>query len=323
MESIGINLAQERYSGKFFSNGGHVSATIETDNVLKDDTFTRLEAQIKKNIGGLDNAHRIAILEAGLKLKPTNITNIDAQLLEGKRFSVEEWARWLSMPPHKLKEMTNATFSNIEHQNIEWAVDTITPWLTRFEQEYNRKLFRNKRQFYTKHVISGLLRGDQKSRYDSYAIGRNWGWLSANDVNDLEDRNPLPGDLGDIYLVPGNMTRAEDAGQQMQPKPEPPAEPEEDERTEELTRSAAARIVGYEYRRQGKGDFSYSTGAGFKAQLMDWMKTSQAVAEKYIAMTAHLSLIADECGATENETKAARVALLTDMVMKGATYEAE
>ena len=73
-----------------------------------------------------------------------------------------------------------------------------------------------------KRQVEGLLRGDQKSRYDAYAIGRNWGWLSANDINELEDRNPLPGDDGDIYLVPLNMTRAEDAGQQEEP--EPPAE---------------------------------------------------------------------------------------------------
>jgi len=231
MESIGINLAQEKYSGKFFSNGGHVSAVIETDNVLQDETFERLKSEIAKNIGGLDNAHRIAILESGLKLKPTNISNTDAQLIEGKRFSIEDWARWLNIPPHKLKEMARSTFSNIEHQNIEWAVDSIRPWLERFEQEYNRKLFKNKNQFYSKHVIDGLLRGDHKSRNEAYAIGRNWGWLSANDVLALEDRNPLPGDLGDIYLVPGNMTRAEDAGQQMQPEP-PPPEPDEDDEIE-------------------------------------------------------------------------------------------
>lgn len=325
MESIGINLAQEKYSGKFFSNGGHVSAVVETDNVLQDETFERLKKQINEKIGGLDNAHRIAILEAGLKLKPTNISNVDAQLLEGKRFSVEEWARWLSMPPHKLKEMSNATFSNIEHQNIEWAVDTITPWLERFEQEYNRKLFKNKKQFYTKHVVNGLLRGDQKSRYDSYAVGRNWGWLSANDVLDLEDRNPLPGDLGDIYLVPGNMTRAEDAGQQMEPEPpaEPPeeAETEDDDRALALTRAAAMRIVGYEFRRQSNGDFSYPAGDEFKNQIMDWLQTTQFVADKYINMTAYISLVADECGVPENETIEARADLLTNLVMSGGIYE--
>ena len=109
-------------------------------------------------------------MEAGVKLKPLNISNSDSQLIESKRFSVEDWARWLNMPPHKLKEMGHSTFSNIEHQNIEWVVDSIGPWLQRFEQEYNRKLFKNKKQFYTKHVVEGLLMGDQKSRYDSYAI---------------------------------------------------------------------------------------------------------------------------------------------------------
>ena len=315
MESIGINLAQEKYTGKFFSNGGHVSAVIETDNVLQDDTFARLKSEIAKNIGGLDNAHRIAILEAGLKLKPTNITNGDAQLIEGKRLSIEDWARWLNMPPHKLKEMGHSTFSNIEHQNIEWVVDSIRPWLERFEQEYNRKLFRNKNQFYTKHVVDGLLRGDHRSRNEAYAIGRNWGWLSANDVLEFEDRNPLPGDLGDIYLVPGNMTRAEDAGQQMEP--DVPAVDEDEPREMRMTRAAAGRVVGYELRQEP----GYASGQEFVEKVADWMCTTPEIAEKYARLTAHIKLLTDEACVPENGAMAAKINLLTELVMSGGEYE--
>ena len=99
MESIGINLAMEKFSATFFSNGGHISAVAETDNVLSDDSFKRLKSEINEKIGGLENAHRIALLEAGVKLKPLNITNRDTQLIESKRFSIEDWARWLNMPP--------------------------------------------------------------------------------------------------------------------------------------------------------------------------------------------------------------------------------
>lgn len=328
MESIGINLAMEKFTGTYYSNGGHISAVAETDNVLTDDAFNRLKKEINEKIGGLNNAHRIALLESGVKLVPLNLSNQDSQLIEGKRFSVEDWARWLNMPVHKLKEMSKSTFSNIEHQNIEWVVDTIRPWLVRFEQEYNRKLFKNKNLFFTKHVVDGLLRGDQQSRYDSYAVARNWGWMSANDVLALEDRNPLPGDLGDIYLVPGNMTRAEDAGQQMGQEPQQTEESEEseepsedDDRTLELTRAAAGRVVSSEFRRQNRGDFHYMKTSGFVDQVVHWMKTSKEIANKYISMTAHITLLADECGIPAQELLDARIDLLTNLVMNGGTYE--
>ena len=321
MESIGINLAQEKYSGKFFANGGHVSAVIETDSVLQEDTFTRLKAEIAAKIGGLDNAHRIAILEAGLKLKPTNITHEDAQLIEGKRLSIEDWARWLNMPPHKLKEMTHATFSNIEHQNIEYVVDTIRPWLVRFEGEYNRKLFRNKNQFYTKHVVDGLLRGDQASRNESYATARNWGWMSANDVLELEDRNPLPGDLGDIYLVPGNMTRAEDAGSLMNPEVVELPDNEDDSRETKLTRAAAGRVVGYEFRQQRAGNTDYASSCEFLDKIVEWMETTQYVAEKYAILSMRIDMLTDNAGVPEDRSMTAKIDLLTDLVMNGDENE--
>ena len=320
LESIGINLAQQKYEGKFFSNGGHISLAAETDNVLKEDTFNRLKGELNAKLMGLDNAHRIALLEAGIKLKPLNINNVDAQLLEGKRFSVEDWARWLNMPPHKLKEMTHATFSNIEHQNIEWVVDTIRPWLIRFEQEYDRKLFRQKNIFYSKHVVEGLLRGDQKSRYEAYAIARNWGWMSPNDVLELEDRNPLEGDIGDIYLVPGNMSRAEDAGEMMDPKESTSEDNGEDNSREmKLTRAAASRLVGYECRQQHKVDKVFNHEE-FSLMIMDWMATSQEVANKYIAMTRPLTLLGDD-GIPSEEAVAMRIDLLTRLVTEGS-YEA-
>jgi HK97 family phage portal protein len=325
MESIGINRAQEKYSGKFFSNGGHVSAVIETDSTLQEDTFTRLKAEVATKIGGLDNAHRIAILEAGLKLRPTNITHTDAQLIEGKRLSIEDWARWLNMPPHKLKEMTHATFSNIEHQNIEYVVDTIRPWLVRFEAEYNRKLFRNKNQFYTKHVVDGLLRGDQKSRNEAYATARNWGWMSANDVLDLEDRNPLPGDLGDIYLVPGNMTRAEDAGKLMQPDTPALTDDSGDDdsassRELSLTRAAASRVVGYEFRQQRAGKTDYASSDEFHDTVVEWMATTDEIASQYVIQAMNLNVIADDNGIPENESMDAKIDLLTQLVT-GGEYE--
>lgn len=306
MDSIGMHLAQEKYGAKFFKNGGHVSAVAETDGVLKQETFDRLKKEIAVKIGGLDNSHRIALLEAGIKLKPLNITNEDAQLIESKRFSIEEWARWLNMPPHKLKEMSHSTFSNIEHQNIEWVVDTIRPWLVRFEQEYNRKLFRQPELFYAKHVVDGLLRGDQKSRNEAYAIGRSWGWLSANEIRDLEDRNPLDADIGDTYLTPSNMQRADLVGQA-----------ESGDREQMLTAKAASRVVGYELNQIKNNNIGYFASDKFIKQVADWMATSVDVASRYAGIAGQLNLIAAESDVPKNELIQAKSSLLTEMVLNG------
>lgn len=320
LESIGLNAAQDQYASKFFRNGGNISGVVETDKVLTDPQFTRLKSEVAQKLQGMTNAHRIAILENGLKFKPMNPTHEQTQLIEARRFTVEEWARWLNMPPHKLREMTHATFSNIEHQNIEWVVDTIRPWLVRFEQEFNRKLFRKQSIFYTKHVVEGLLRGDLKSRFDAYAIARNWGWMSANDVLELEDRNPLPGKTGEIYLVPLNMQTAEEAGK---PKPEPtvPALPPAAPVTDRLARAAAERVVRFETRMLGTvGTAAYIE---VNAKVAEWMCAPQAVADSYCAAAAQLTLLADENGIAQDELQRRKVDLLVRLTLGGQDAEIE
>jgi Phage portal protein len=152
----------------------------------------------------------------------------DAQFLETRRFQVEEIARFLNMPPHKLRDLSHATFSNIEEENLEWVVDTLRPWLVRWEQELNRKLIRplERNLQFTEHLVDGLLRGNTTSRYAAYAVGRQWGWLSADDIRERENMNPLPEGQGQIYLVPLNMQPADMAEANAQPEPpSPPPEP--------------------------------------------------------------------------------------------------
>lgn len=310
VNAIGLNAAQDQYAAKFFRNGGTISGAIESPNVLKEDTFQRLKREIAEKFSGLQNAHRVAILEAGLKFNPLNPTHEEAQLIETRRFSVEEWARWLNMPPHKLKEMSKATFSNIEHQNIEWVVDTLRPWLVAFEQEFNRKLFVKQTVFYTKHVVEGLLRGDLKTRYDAYAVARNWGWMSANDVLDLEDRNPLPGDQGDMYLVPSNMQPADKVGQAPPPPPPiAPAQPaEEDEEAKALAlycRVAAERVVIF-------GERADRTAVAAKAR--EWIGCSAKTAEHFVELSLHLDLLAEEAGIGADELRRRKVDTLVSLV---------
>jgi len=312
-DAIGLNSAQDTYAAKFFRNGGNISGLVETDNVLTDPQFARLKSEIAEKLQGLTNAHRIAILEAGLKFKPMNPNHRDAQLVEARRFTVEEWARWLNMPPHKLKEMTHATFSNIEHQNIEWVVDTIRPWLVRFEQEFNRKLFRKQSMFYTKHVVDGLLRGDQKARFDAYAIARNWGWMSADDVLDLEDRNPLPDKLGEMYLVPMNMQPADKAGQDATAAPGDAPPPDDDPVAARFVRAAAERVVRFESRMLAAKGIAAYVEVG--AKVAEWMGVDQSRADRYCTAAMQLNLLAEDSGVSQEDLKLRKIELLERLVL--------
>ncbi len=198
--SIGMGIAAEQYGAEFFGNGAVFSGAIKHPATLSTDAHDRLAKSIKDK-----KKHSTLILEEGMDFKEMSIPPEDAQFIETRKFQATDIARLYRLPPHKIQILDNATFSNIEHQSIEFVTDAIRPYLIRWEQEGNRKLFtRSERQsLFLKHNIEGILRGDTKSRYDSYAIGRNWGWLSVNDIRELEDMNRVEG--GDVYLQPLNM----------------------------------------------------------------------------------------------------------------------
>jgi len=221
-ESIGAGIAQDRFAAAFFGNGAHVGGVIEqavgTKNLTPEARKVLLDDFNRKHRGA-GNAFRVEYLDGGMSFKPLNMPLTDAQFLESRRFSVQDVARWFRVPPHKLADLERATFSNIEHQSIEFVSDTIVPWCCRLEQEANAKLLgRNERAAgrYTKVNLGGLLRGDLDSRYRAYATARQWGWLSANDIRELEELNPI-GEGGDDYLVPMNMRPSDE------PMPEPAA----------------------------------------------------------------------------------------------------
>ena len=159
---------------------------------------------------GLSQSHKVALFEEGLKFQATTVPPDDAQFLETRKFQIEEIARIYRVPPHMLAQLEKATFSNIEQQEIEFVKHTLAPWVKRWEQVLNWKLLRldERRRFFTSFNMNGLLRGDTATRTEAYKAGRNWGWLSANDVLDKEDENPI-GEIGDTYLVPLNMLPAE------------------------------------------------------------------------------------------------------------------
>ena len=204
--AIGLGIASEEYGSKFFSNGARPSGILTHPNTVKNPKAVR--ESWNSAYGGSSNANRVAILEEGMTFTPLSIPNNEAQFLETRKFQVDEICRIFRVPPHLVGNLEHATFSNIEHQSIDFAVHTIRPWLVRIEQSMNRALFtdQEKGRFYVQFNIDGLMRGDYKSRMEGYAIARQNGWMSANDIRALENQNPIPQEEGgDAYLVNGNM----------------------------------------------------------------------------------------------------------------------
>lgn len=204
--AVGLSIAAEEFGSKFFSNGATPSGILTHPNTVKNPKALReswMEAY-----GGSSNANRVAILEEGMTFTRISMPNNEAQFLETRKFQVEEICRIYRVPPHMIADLEHATFSNIEHQSIDFAVHTIRPWLVRIEQSINRALFteQEKGRFYCQFNLDGLMRGSYKERMEGYAIARNNGWMSANDIRALENQNPIPEeDGGNAYLVNGNM----------------------------------------------------------------------------------------------------------------------
>lgn len=204
--AIGLGIAAEEYGSRFFQNGARPSGILTHPNTVKDPK--RLRESWNSAYGGSGNSGKVAILEESMTFTPISLPNNEAQFLETRKFQVEEICRIFRVPPHLIGNLEHATFSNIENQSIDFAVHTIRPWLVRIEQAMNRALFADseKGHFYAQFNIDGLMRGDYKSRMEGYAIARQNGWMSANDIRALENLNPIPDDEGGSqYLVNGNM----------------------------------------------------------------------------------------------------------------------
>ena len=204
--AIGLGIAAEEYGSSFFKNGARPSGVLTHPNTVKDPK--RLRESWAAAYGGSSNGSKVAVLEESMTFTPISIPNNEAQFLETRKFQVEEICRIYRVPPHMIGDLSRSTFSNIEHQSIDFAVHTIRPWLVRIEQAMNRILFpeKEKGKYYVQFNMDGLMRGDYKSRMEGYAIARQNGWMSANDIRALENMNPIPDEEGgNTYLINGNM----------------------------------------------------------------------------------------------------------------------
>lgn len=204
-EAIGLGLAAQEFGARLFSQGARPAGVLTHPGRLSEEAAKRLRVSWEEMYSGLTGAHRTAILEEGMKWESIGIPPEDAQFLQTRRFQIEEIARIYRIPPHMLGDLERATFSNVEHLSIEFVVHTMRPWFVRWEQCIHQQLFlpQEKDQYFAEFLVDGLLRGDTESRYRAYSIGRQWGWLSPNDIRELENMNPIPG--GDVYHVPLNM----------------------------------------------------------------------------------------------------------------------
>ncbi|WP_163526622.1 phage portal protein [Halobacillus ihumii] len=207
-EAIGLAKATEEFGARFFGEGATPGGIIEYPGQLDDEQFKRFKEDTREAHSGLSKSHKLMILEQGLKYHQVGIPPEDAQFLETRKFQTTEISRIYRVPPHMIGDLEKATFSNIEHQGIEFVVHTIRPWLVRWEQAIKMQLIRpeEKKKYFAEFLVDGLLRGDIKSRYEAYAIARQNGWLNADEIRDKENQNPLPeGQGGGEYLVNGNM----------------------------------------------------------------------------------------------------------------------
>ena len=205
-DAIGMGIAAQQFGAEFFGNGANMGGVLTHPGRLTDDQIKRLKDSWNRSNAGLGKSNGTAVLEEGMKYERIGIPPDAAQFLQSRRFTVEDIARAFRVPPAMLAEMSNSsTRANVEEQAISFVRDTMNPYIARFETELNRKLFREDElgTYYVRFTVDGLLRGDIKSRYSSYSIARQWGWLSVNDIRDLENLNPIEG--GDTYLSPLNM----------------------------------------------------------------------------------------------------------------------
>ena len=204
--AIGLAIATEEYGSKFFANGASPSGVLEHPGTIKDPE--RLRESWQNTFGGSRNSNKIAVLEEGLKFTPIAISPNEAQFLETRKFQINEIARIFRVPPHMVGDLEKSSFSNIEQQSLEFVKYTLDPWVVRWEQSIHRSLLTEdeKKSYFVKFNVEGLLRGDYQSRMNGYATARQNGWMNANDIRELENLDLIPAEEGgDLYLVNGNM----------------------------------------------------------------------------------------------------------------------
>ena len=307
-EVVGVALALQEYFARFFGDGAKPPVALEHPQSLSAEAQDRIRKNWNSIHQGLSNSQRVAILEEGMTLKVFGVSPEQAQAIDARKFQIDEVCRVFNMPPHMLKSLDRATYSNIEEQGLEFLIYTLRPWLVRFEQAYATQLLseKDRKKYFFEHNVNGLLRGDIEKRYTAYASGISNGWLNADEARELENLNPQPDGQGEKFYVPLNWIPKEDAGMQLeQTEPTPIPEEEIDEgeiksywlgKSEKrsvierdriikqyipLFRQAAQRIVNREAIAVKK-EVKKHVEKRAKSDLQDWLKDFYGRQSEYI-----------------------------------------
>lgn len=210
--SIGYAMALEEYGSKSFLHGTALSGVLERPKeataIKEQKNIDDLTNAWQAKFGGAANAGKVALLQEGMTFKALTMNNVDAELINAMKLAATDITRIYKMPPPMVGIMEAATYNNVENLQIQFVIYTLMPWLRRHEQALQRDLLLSSERgrFYIEFNIGGLLRGNQEARFKAYAVARQWGWLSVNDIRRLENLPPVDG--GDVYLQPLNMVAA-------------------------------------------------------------------------------------------------------------------
>lgn len=223
-QSIGWAQATEIFGASFFGEGANFKGVVKNKKALDSNAMARQRAEFDQLYKG-PRGRRTAHLDMDADFIKVTATPNESQFVETMKYQVEGICRWFGVPPHKVMHLEKSTFNNIEHQAIEVVVDSLTPWVKRFEQEADAKLFgQNRSWLYTRMNMNALLRGDFKTRAEGFNIFRNMGILSVNEIRALEDMNPISAaEGGNLRVMQGQYVPLERIG--SEPVAPPPAAP--------------------------------------------------------------------------------------------------
>lgn len=208
-ETMGLNLDIKSYGRSFFKNGARPTGILKHPGELSEAAQERIRNKFNRRYSGPQNSGKIMVLEEGMTYESIGVPPEEAQFLESRKYSVTEIARIYGVPPHMIADLEHATYTNIESQDINFAKHSIVPECVNWEQELMRKLLNDAEQerYEIEFNMEGLVRGDMQSRYQAYAIGRQWGFLTANDIRAKENMGNVNG--GESTYTPLNMIGSE------------------------------------------------------------------------------------------------------------------
>jgi HK97 family phage portal protein len=326
-ESISMGLAMQRFGGSFFGNGSTFGGILSHPGKLTKEVKQGIRESIDAVHTGVDRAHKFVILGDGMTFAKLGIPPNDAQFLESRRFEIEEIARWFHMPQHKLNGLDHATFSNIEHLDLEYFKSCLRGWLVRWEQELNRKLVPSleRKTQYFKHNVEGFLRGDSAARADYQVKMFGIGGLSINQICELNDQNGIGPD-GDARFVPANLMPVARALNPPTPPPPPVAQPPADGAVDEAkTRAAEAEQAAIEARAEADREHAIRVAAetteAQSAEEIVRLLAAEDAAVKRAAEATNEAAVLRETATTLQQAHDAAVAARDEAVARALASE--